>query len=337
MSCSPEEQVNRRAGAGLLLAVALLAVAPAGCFSYVKQERVQQIEIETDPPGLPIATRDEEDVVPRGQTPVVVEQRYTAFIQRFRRWHWIWPVLFTAATTGSITWWAKSSSDDAGPRVATLLSILSLGIAVTADALCEKATGRVGRVEPAGINLEITPPGRLPETHRVALKYEPGRWKHTIKIADVAGPTSAPALPPLPRGTVLAVFELEDHAGVLAEGTPAQLTVRLAGQLAALDLTVVPDAELRSQLESGSGRLRCFPGTCHGEVGRAVGARKTLWTRLQRLGGACALRGNLYEGGSTMVERTAAVSTDCSAGALPRAVDELARRIGGRAGDLAPP
>jgi hypothetical protein len=343
---SSELRRDRRRGAALLLAVALLlCVAPAGCFSYTPEPRVQYVELSTDPPGLPIATVEEDEVRSRGQAPVVVEQRYTAFIKHFRRWHWIWPVLFAGATAGSIVWWAKGKSDDVGPRMTTLLSLLGLALTVTFDALSEKESGRIGRIEPSMLALEIRAPSGEVIKHRLALSSSMSRWKHTIKIKneEIAGPSSAPAsrprapLPPLPRGTVVAAFELEDHANQLSLAVQSQLSGRLVAQLAALGLTMVPRERIRSYLEEVAIGLRCFPGTCHEQVGRAVGARKTLWTRLQRLGAGCLLRGDLYDVGNTTPERTATVPTACSDSALQGGIDELARRLGASSGDLKAP
>jgi hypothetical protein len=343
---SGELRRDRRTGAALLLAVAVLCVAPAGCFSYTREQRVQYVELATDPPGLPIATVEGEDEpLPRGRTPVLVEQRYTAFIKHFRRWNWIWPVLFAGATAGSIAWWAKGKSDDVGPRMATLLSVLGLALAVTFDALAEKESGRVGRIEPSILSLEIRPPGGEVVKRRVGLSASASRWKHTIKIADgeLAGPASgpvsrpAPPPPPLPRRTVVAAFELEDHANLLSLAVQAQLSGRLVARLAELELTMVPRDRIRIYLEEAATGLRCFPGTCQAQVGRAVGARKTLWTRLQRLGTGCLLRGDLYDLGGATPERTATVPTGCSDAALLAGIDELARRIGASSGDLKAP
>jgi len=315
----------------LVLLVALVGVGPAGCFSYVKRERVQQIEVKTEPPGALISEKTQEGTVLRGVAPVVIEKHYTASIRRFRRVHWIWPAVCAAALGGGIAWLSKEGANGTAVLL-TSASALGLTISTILMIAFEVASGTAARADPEAVILAVQRPGGQMQEHRVLLDLEvPGRWSTTLRLSDdepASRPTAAPSLPWHPRGISLAVFDVEDHTGSLPQGRVSELSERLAVALAARDFRVVPRDQLRTQLDAGAGRRRCDPGTCHRAVGRAVSARLTLWTRFQRIGEVCALRATL-DNVSGFNERTAAVLTGCPGAKLLEAVDELAARIAG--------
>ncbi len=142
------------------------------------------------------------------------------------------------------------------------------------------------------------------------------------------GGTTTPAGPPA-RGTILAVFDVQDAAGGLAAGTLEQLTEYLVTRLAASGFRVVPRDQLRARLveEKRRSYRDCVDQSCQLELGRALAAQKSVATKLLRLDARCALTAILYDLRSETAERAASAETGCAPGQLLDGIRDLVARL----------
>jgi hypothetical protein len=151
-------------------------------------------------------------------------------------------------------------------------------------------------------------------------------------------PVSPVPPPPDPRpapgtGPVVAVFDIEDSAGLLEPAESSQLTDYLAARVAATaGFRVVPRAQLRASLSEAKseGYASCFDEACQIELGRALAAEKSLSTKLLRVGTSCAIVVSLFDLRTETAEKAATVRTDCSEAALLGAVDQIAAQLAPR-------
>jgi hypothetical protein len=140
-------------------------------------------------------------------------------------------------------------------------------------------------------------------------------------------PASIPAAGPRP---ILAVFDLEDSAGVLTPTTRQELGDFLATQLVETGrYRVVPRSQLRSRLvaEKTGGYRPCFDGACQIELGKALAAEKTVAPRLLKVGTRCMLTAQLHDLRSETAEGAASLESDCDPARLLEAVRALAGKL----------
>ncbi len=138
---------------------------------------------------------------------------------------------------------------------------------------------------------------------------------------------------------MVAVFEVENAAGLPAADLPA-LTRLVASELVAGGrFRVVPSSELRAALaeKKAESYEACYDEACQIEIGKEVAAAKTLSTSVSKLGSTCLVTLQLFDLRTSAAERAStrrgACDLDAVVTALLAAVGELS---GAPAADPAP-
>lgn len=134
------------------------------------------------------------------------------------------------------------------------------------------------------------------------------------------------------RAPIVAVFDIEDQAGLLKPATRRQLSEYLAAQVTRhAGYQVVPRDQLRSRLaaQKTASYKACYDQRCQIELGKAVAAGRSLATKLLRVGKQCALTSMLYDLKSETTLRAASVKTVCSEEALLEGIERLAKELAG--------
>ncbi len=170
----------------------------------------------------------------------------------------------------------------------------------------------------SGANEAETLTGMLAELRRAPAGEQPGERKMGGRLTRAR------------RGIVVAVFEIEDQAGVVKRATLRQLTEYLAAQVTQrAGYQVIPRDQLRSRLsaEKRKSYRDCYEQRCQIALGKAVAAEKSLATKLLRVGRSCALTSMLYDLQSETTERAASAKTACDADALLAGVEQLAKQL----------
>ena len=313
------------------LAALLAAVSLSGCFYLVKEERVGRIEVRTIPPGAAISTEgDGGELTPRGQAPVSLETRYTASIRRFRHWAWIWPALALAGTGGGIALTRSESYSSAG-SVLGGLSVVGVLVSTILCVIGEGEHGTVKSTDPESLIVVAQLPGRPPRRHTVSLLA--ARRLTTEAALSALPPASRPAAAdaprhaPLPRGTVVAVFDVNDLTGRLSEDERRRLTTGLNDRIFAQGLGVVPIERLHARIARlGVQRWACYPGSCQSIAAQPL-ANKALDTRIRRSGRECTITGALYGVWGGAAERRATTSGPCTVGELLQGLERIAAQL----------
>ncbi len=325
-------------GAALAATLAVLG-GVSGCFTRYEEDRIQRLRVTTRPPAA-VLVRDARGLLPLGASPVTIEQRYTATVERFRHWHWIWPAIFTGGLAGGLylTTDGQRGREGAGAALGAISGV-ALFCSLIANIVFEAGSGRVVSASPSEIKVWVQAPGQPPVERSVTLAL-PRRGEDdriTTTILDANPPSSQPATrtkapaPRLPRGTRLAVFEASDQTGSLSVAQRRELGERLALRLAGQGLEVVPSPELRAWLLSAGVAGPCSPGTCQALAGSAVRADKTVATRVVKLRGGCAVHGTLTTASLYFAHEERAVTvlaSGCAPAALLTAIDQLAGELG---------
>ncbi|MBW2736878.1 MAG: hypothetical protein JRH20_31225 [Deltaproteobacteria bacterium] len=139
-------------------------------------------------------------------------------------------------------------------------------------------------------------------------------------------------LSPSVKGMIVAVFDIEDRVGLLDAKTRGQLTEYLAaGVTRFAGYQVVPRDQLRRRLaaEKRKSYKLCVEQRCQIELGKAVAAKKSLATKLLKVGKQCAFTALLYDLRTETTERAAQVRTACDQDALLGGVEKLAKQLAG--------
>lgn len=149
-----------------------------------------------------------------------------------------------------------------------------------------------------------------------------------VKVAS----KSAASAPPARKGMIVAVFDIEDRVGLLSAKTRGQLTEYLAaGVTRFAGYQVVPRDQLRRRLaaEKRKSYKLCVEQRCQIELGKALAAKKSLATKLLKVGKQCAFTALLYDLRTEATERAAQVRTACDQDALLGGVEKLAKQLAG--------
>jgi hypothetical protein len=149
-------------------------------------------------------------------------------------------------------------------------------------------------------------------------------------LADKHVPTGVLAAPP--QRAIVAVFDLQDLTGSLAEADVAGLTHYLATLLTeAGPYKTVPRDQLRERLFEEKTRTyrACFDESCQLELGKALAAEKSLTTTLIKVGDRCALTARLFDLRTETADKAASLETDCGPQNLMSLVKQLAEQLAG--------
>lgn len=134
------------------------------------------------------------------------------------------------------------------------------------------------------------------------------------------------------RAPIVAVFDIEDQAGLLKVTTRRQLSEYLAAQVTKhAGYQVIPRDQLRRRLaqQKTESYKACFDQRCQIELGKAVAAGRSLATKLLRVGKQCALTSMLYDLKTETTLRAASVKMACDQEALLVGIERLAKELSG--------
>jgi hypothetical protein len=323
----------------------------AGCFSLEREVRSQRIVVTSEPAGARVSAREGPGFRILGAAPVQVDRPYAVTVKRFRHANWLW-LLPGIAGTAAGGYFAGQGDSEAAVSAGAFagLSAVGLIIALVIDIVGEVKSGQVVGSVPTPLELWAQLPGY--QAHQVVSLPAPGDRVHLalapppMPAHPVAHPTPAPAPvpgPPLPapppgpikrvkKGTIIAVFDVEDAAGRLKDKDLGQLTEYLATKLTEAGFRVVPRNQLRARLveEKKEGFKKCYDETCQLELGKAVAAQKSLATKLLQVGESCAVSATLYDLKTETTERAASARTNCSVNALMDGMEKIAGQLGGK-------
>lgn len=144
---------------------------------------------------------------------------------------------------------------------------------------------------------------------------------------SAAGSEREPAAQP----AIVAVFDIHDASGRLAERDLHNLTRHLAAALAETRrYQVVPRNQLRARLhdEKNDSYRACYDQGCQIAVGKAMAAEKALSTTVATVGARCRVTAELFDLERETATRGASVEAACSPEALFEAATEVASRLG---------
>jgi hypothetical protein len=139
-----------------------------------------------------------------------------------------------------------------------------------------------------------------------------------------------PVEKPKKATAVVAVFDIQDAAGLLDKKTLGQLTEYLSVKLTDLaGYRVIPRDQLRKRLveEKRDGYKKCFDESCQIELGRAVAAQKSLATKMIKIGNKCAITATLFDLKTETTELATSVDTNCSANALMQGIEQIVKNL----------
>ena len=114
---------------------------------------------------------------------------------------------------------------------------------------------------------------------------------------------------------VVAVFGIEQRAGILSARLSADLTVYISTRLAENGYAkVVPQAELKRALEEQTAATyrACYDESCQVEIGKAVAAQQIVSTGIQKLGDVCVVSLTVYDLATAASAGGSVVETECS-------------------------
>lgn len=130
---------------------------------------------------------------------------------------------------------------------------------------------------------------------------------------------------------IVAVFDIDDRSGVLAESARSNVVDQLIILLTQQGFRVVPKSLIRERLgqQKRESYRECYDQNCQIELGRELAAQKSLATVLSRIGRRCQLSLVLYDLHRAVTENAASVSCECTEESLMNtifcAVSELVR------------
>jgi len=335
-----------------------MAAFISGCASVVQEQREVSIPIRIDPEGGDLSRNSWNGLEPLGKSPYTLRVPYEAKVRRFNHWWWLGPGIsavtlgtgiaiggFATGTTpdGTSTVTANTSAanrtqtQNAGAALAAL-SILSLMVFLPVCIYGEYQHGSLAeqpRIDSVFVTASM--PGYLDQI--VELKpLQPGSGIIRLAKSERAAGSplvQAPAAPQAARGDIVAVFDVQDSTGTHRADTLESLSEYLATKVTESGgLQVVPRSQIRARLvtEKTASYKECYEQACQIELGKAVAARKSLSTRLLRIGERCVLTATLYDLKSESAERAASAPNDCTPEGLLKAVDSVASQLGGARG-----
>jgi len=321
----------------------------AGCFSLQREVRTQRITVTSEPAGARVSAREGPGFRILGPAPLQVDRPYAVTVKRFRHANWLW-LLPGIAGTAAGGYFAGQGDAEASLSAGVFagLSAVGLIIALVVDIVGEVKSGQVVGSVPTPLELWAQLPGYV--AHQVVSLPVPGERVHlalappAMPAQPIARPAPVPTpVPPMPapppgpirrvkKGTIIAVFDVEDAAGRLKDKELSQLTEYLATKLTEAGFRVVPRNQLRARLveEKKEGFKKCYDETCQLELGKAVAAQKSLATKLLQVGESCAVSATLYDLKTETTERAASARTNCSVNALMDGMEKIAGQLGGR-------
>lgn len=231
--------------------------------------------------------------------------------------------------------WRTYASEVAGAlalAVSRSPRLASLGKAAPAPAVAPRARAAVAsrqraamaELPPVELDLEAEVRPRL----GVAPARSPGE-------PGTAPPPGGRTEDPVAPAGAIAVFEIEDSSRTFDDDTLEQLTEYLAAKVTELlQEPVVPREELRARLlaEKSRGYRDCTDQRCRIELGRALAARRSLSTKILRVGDTCAMTIALHDLETELAERAASTRTACREEDLLFGLDRMVEQLGGLGG-----
>jgi len=315
-----------------LLSVVLVSVLASGCVSTRTEKRSQKLRVNTEPEGATVWLKDASGQRFMGPGPANLEQSYDVAISDFNEWSWLGVAAAALGAAGGTALVVSAQSNDSdAPTEGQLAGGIGLlaagGVGLVLGLIyCIKGQSREGeeRLEIQNIEIGAELAGHL--TRKVDLTV-PGDQK---EVSLVLPRVEAPVAGPGPRKVIVAVFDVQDTAGIIGEQDVVSLTNYLGSALAQKgEYKIVPRDQLRARLfEEKKGTYRqCYQESCQIELGKALAAQKTLATTLIRVGSKCAVTANLFDLKTETAEKGATVNTGCSPDALLDAMKQLAGEL----------
>jgi hypothetical protein len=130
---------------------------------------------------------------------------------------------------------------------------------------------------------------------------------------------------------VIAVFNVEDRTGKLSERERRQLTDYLTSKVAEGGMfLVVPSDRVRERLrrQKVESYKECYDQRCQIELGRELAAKKSLSTRITRLGSACIVTAVLFDLRKAASEQAASMEGPCTIEGLVKSIESVVNKLG---------
>ena len=327
-------------GSRRCLAALLAVLFSFGCATTYTEQRVQPVRVVTNPSRAWVYQKDEKGEHVLGQAPLVARTRYQVVKKKLNPW-W-WAVVGGTAVVAGVGVAFYNSNSDAGKYV-TYAGSAALGLSLMTWYFLQRWIGGETPAEPREVTLGARLDGYLEQQTSLMI---PGQ---DSSVSLVLPPD--PAHPPRPRPAtvaraaftpsagssrqVLAVFDVQDASGKMRAGALDQLTDYLAARLTQVTrFRILPRDQIHARLaqqKKGSYR-KCYDESCQIELGKALAARKTLATKILKVGRRCAITSTMYDLKTETADASALVKTDCDADSLLDSMDRVARQLS--AGDF---
>jgi hypothetical protein len=140
----------------------------------------------------------------------------------------------------------------------------------------------------------------------------------------------APPSPAGEQGPIVAMFDLQDKGGKLAEPLRSNLIDLLAARLAQAGYQVVPRDQIRERLREAQkdSYKPCYDQSCQIDLGRELAAQKTLATAVLPIADTCQFTAVLYDLQRATTDLAAMAEARCADEAsLLAAVQQLAAQL----------
>ncbi len=320
------------------LAALLAVLFSFGCATSYTEQRVQPVRVVTNPSRAWVYQKDEKGEHVLGQAPLVARTRYQVVKKKLNPW-W-WAVVGGTAVVAGVGVAFYNSNSDAGKYV-TYAGSAALGLSLMAWYFLQRWIGGETPAEPREVTLGARLDGYLEQQTSLMI---PGQDRSLSLVlppdpAHPPKPQQRPAPPALHAASipatdsshpVLAVFDVQDASGKMRAKALDQLTEYLAARLTQVTrFRILPRDQIHARLaqqKRGSYR-KCYDESCQIELGKALAARKTLATKILKVGRRCAITSTMYDLQTETADISALVKTDCDADSLLDSMDRVARQL----------
>ena len=315
------------------------------CAATHVEKKTQVFKVNTDPPGAHVWIEDSSGKKLVGDGPTEVSYEYSVEKTEFNS-NWWWSLAGGAAVGGAgggLVYYEGNIWSGLG---ATGLTLGILGAAgfltgMIVGIIGETKEGETALVGPGDVTLGADLEGYTSDSKGLVLPIDDEAFNFVLKsIAAVPYPatetkpaaTAAATVAPAtsPRRQIVAVFDIQDVAGILAKGEVEQLTMYLGTALTTTgQYKVISRDQLRARLldQKQSSYKSCVDESCQIELGKAMAAQKSLATQLLKVGKHCAVTANLYDLKTETAERGAMVNTGCTSDQLLDSMRQVAKQL----------
>lgn len=128
---------------------------------------------------------------------------------------------------------------------------------------------------------------------------------------------------------VVAVFEIKAANTQLEQSLTTGLSDMLSNRLAGCGYRVIPREQIKQQIRKLQKKSyeKCHDTACQIELGRELAARKSIMTKLTKVGQKCVLSASLYDLKSAATQTATQKKGTCDEDALLEIVDQVADNL----------